>query len=211
MVIDQNQTTIAYRCPECGAIVRSVVGIFSLSADMIKLKCPCGGSALDIVYTKDKKLRLTVPCLVCPSPHSYLISSSVFFKNDIFTLTCTYSGLDVCFIGNEEGVGRAIELNEAELIELAGEDALQMLSGSKGSSESLTDPQVMDIITYVIKELEDEGNIHCKCEDGGEYELQLGDEEVYVVCKKCGAEYAIQANSLSAAHAFLNADEITLT
>lgn len=69
----------------------------------------------------------------------------------------------------------------------------------------------MPSINSVVKELEDEGNIHCGCEDGGEYELQLGDESVFVVCKKCGREYEVKANSVAAAQAFLEADEITLT
>ncbi len=211
MVIDNKQTTIAYRCPHCGSIVRSVVGIFSLSAEMIRLKCPCGESSLDIVYTKDKKVRLTVPCIVCPSPHTYLISSGVFFERDIFTLACTYSGLDICFVGSEAKVDEAIAKSEEELIELAGEEALEALSNNKGEKESLTDPQVLEVIMYVVKELEDEGNIHCKCTDGGEYELEFDDDNVFVVCRKCGAEYAVKANSVSAAQAFLNVDEITLT
>ena len=44
MVISPKQTTIAYRCPVCGTGVISAVGMFSLSADMIKLKCTCGKS-----------------------------------------------------------------------------------------------------------------------------------------------------------------------
>lgn len=210
MILGQKQTTIAYRCPECGCIVRSVVGIFSLSADMIKLKCPCGGSSLDISYTRDHKVRLNVPCLVCPSSHSYLISPNVLFGRELFTTTCTYSGLDICFIGNEDKIDEAIAASEAELIELGGEEALELLVGAKKSPETLSDPQILDIIYYVIKDLEEEGSIHCNCPDGGEYELQLGDEHIYVVCKKCGAEYAVRANSVSAAHDFLNVDEITL-
>ena len=86
MVLQQKQTTVAYRCPECGAIVLSLVGIFALTADMIRLKCPCGQSELEILYTKDKKVRLTVPCFACPTSHSYLISSSLFFEKELFTL-----------------------------------------------------------------------------------------------------------------------------
>ena len=211
MVLDQKQTTIAYRCPECGAVIRGAVGIFSLTADMIKLKCPCGGSELDIVYTKDKKVRLTIPCFVCPSPHSFLISSGVFFERELFTLACTYSGIDICFIGSEDAIDKAIAENEAELIELAGDDAIEALATSRGEKESLADPQVIEIIRYVLLELVDEGNIHCKCDDGGEYDLEFGDDSVFVVCRKCGAELEIPAGSVDAAYAFLNADEITLT
>lgn len=210
MVLDQKQTTIAYRCPECGAVVRGAVGIFSLTADMIRLKCPCGESHLEIVYTKDKKVRLTVPCFVCPTPHSYLISSVVFFEREIFTLACTYSGIDICFIGKEDAIDRAVAENEAELAELAGEDAIESLARSRGDKTEMSDPQVIDIIRYVLLELEEEGAIHCRCEDRGEYELQFGDDAVYVVCTKCGAELEIPSGSVDAAYAFLNADEITL-
>lgn len=211
MVLDQKKTTIAYRCPECGAVIRGAVGIFSLTADMIKLKCPCGGSELDIVYTKDKKVRLTVPCFVCPSPHSYLISSGVFFERELFTLACTYSGIDICFIGSEEAIDKAVAENEAELVELAGDDAIEALAKSRGDKESLADPQVIEIIRYVLLELVEEGNIHCRCDDEGEYDLEFGDDSVFVVCRKCGAELEIPAGSVDAAYAFLNADEITLT
>ena len=53
MILDKKETTIAYRCPECGASVVGMVGIFTLSADMIRLKCPCGKSELEFLYTKD--------------------------------------------------------------------------------------------------------------------------------------------------------------
>ena len=74
MILNQKQTTLAYRCPHCGASVTSMVGVFSLSADMIRMKCPCGESDLSVVYTKDKKVRLSVPCFLCPKPHTFTLS-----------------------------------------------------------------------------------------------------------------------------------------
>ncbi len=210
MVLDRKQTTIAYRCPECGAIVKGAVGIFTLTADMIKLKCPCGNSALEIIYTRDKKVRLNVPCFVCPTPHSYLISSNVFFERDIFTLGCAYSGLDICFIGNEESIDKAVAESEAELIEIAGEDAIKALAESRGTENDIPDVQVLDIIRYIVSELAEEGNIHCNCDGAGEYELEFGEGSVYVVCTKCRAELEIPSGSVDRAYAFLNADEITL-
>lgn len=211
MVLDQKQTSIAYRCPECGAVVHGAVGIFSLTADMIRLKCPCGGSELDIVYTKDKKIRLTVPCFMCPSPHSFLISSSSFFERELFTLMCTYSGIDICFIGSEGAINSAVEKNEQELAELAGTDSIDGIAGLRRGNEVLSDPQVLEIIQYVIKELEEEGRIRCKCKDRGDYDIEFGEESIFVVCRKCGAEHEIRAGSIDQAYAFLNSDDITLT
>ena len=117
MVLDKKETTVAYRCPVCGASVMSMIGIFALTADLIKLKCPCGESELELVYTRDKKIRLNVPCLFCPTPHSYIISSQMFFERDLFTIPCNYSGIDICFIGRQDKVQEAMKKSEKELLE----------------------------------------------------------------------------------------------
>ena len=58
MIIEPKKTTLAYRCPACGGVPTSIVGIFSLSAELFKLKCDCGGSALTIQKTNDGQLLL---------------------------------------------------------------------------------------------------------------------------------------------------------
>ena len=89
MVLESKQTTIAYRCPKCGAGVMSVVGLFSLSGDMVKLKCTCGESEMQAVLRReDKQIRLTVPCIFCNKPHTYNVSESLFFGKEIFLLPC---------------------------------------------------------------------------------------------------------------------------
>ena len=59
MIIDQKKTTLAYRCPHCGAVPTSMVGAFSLSGDLFKLKCSCGNSHLTLEKTNDDKI---FPC-----------------------------------------------------------------------------------------------------------------------------------------------------
>ena len=53
MVLETKKATVAYRCPHCGCGVISVVDIFSLSADMIKLKCSCGQSELEVIKAEN--------------------------------------------------------------------------------------------------------------------------------------------------------------
>ena len=211
MILDKTKATAAYRCPACGTTVRSIVGIFSLTAEAIKVKCPCGGSDMDLVYTKDKNIRLTVPCFLCPNPHNYTVSKSVFSSGGAVSLTCPYSGVDICFIGEEDEVQKRIEESERELLELLGDTEMTDLSAASGQRGELTDPQVMDIVTYVVKELEDEGAIDCACKDGGDYEVKVGDAEVTVRCRKCGRLAHLPADSISAARAFLEIDRLTLT
>ena len=212
MILNQKETTVAYRCPECGASVMSMVGVFTLTADMIRLKCPCGQSELEIVYTKDRKVRLNVPCFLCPSPHSFLISSQMFFDRDLFALPCGYSGLDVCFVGNKDKVQKAMKKAEEELVSLLGDTSFEQLSSQRhGNGErELTDPQVYDIVMYVIRDLADEGRILCSCPDGGDYEAEILDDCIHVRCKQCGDSIDIPAGSLTAANDFLGCEELDL-
>ena len=69
MIIESKNSTVAYRCPSCGSGVMSVVDMFKLSADMVKLKCDCGKSEMVLVRSKDTKdapakIRFTVPCML---------------------------------------------------------------------------------------------------------------------------------------------------
>lgn len=211
MILSNKETTVAYRCPECGASVTSMVGIFSLTADMIKLKCPCGGSELQIVYTKDKKIRLGVPCFLCPTPHSYLISSSMFFDRDLFTLPCSYSGVDICFIGKQSEVAEAMKRSENELLEMLGDTPFEELTKNRGEVRELSDPQVLEIVMYVIHDLADEGKVKCKCEDNsGDYDVEIFDDHLTVTCKNCGAKKEIPTTSVVAANDFLGCDELIL-
>lgn len=211
MILDKKETAVAFRCPECGAAVTSIVGIFSLTADMIRLKCPCGGSELEIVYTKDKKIRLSVPCFLCPSPHSYVISSQMFFETDLFALPCNYSGVNICFIGKQSKVEEALKKSDEELMEMLGDTEFSELSEVRKGNIELSDPQILDIVMYVVHELADEGQISCACKDGeGEYDVEIYDDHLTVKCNKCGKKLDLPTNSVSNAQAFLECDKLEL-
>lgn len=214
MVLEPKKTTVAYRCPHCGSGVLSAVSPFSIGADMVKLKCECGKSEMSIVFGKDNKVRLSVPCMLCPKPHNFTVTSSLFFGKDIFLLPCPYSDVNICFMGDMNRVKAELSKTELELLDMleksgieGGLDAIR----AADEAEILPDPQIYDIIMFVIKDLEEEGKIYCRCEDGdGEYEAEVLDYGIKVRCKKCGAEQMIPTDSLLAANAFLNADSLHL-
>lgn len=210
MVLDEKKTTVSFRCSECGSFVRSMVGVFSLSADMMRLKCPCGGSELTIVSSRDRKVRLTVPCFVCPSPHTYTVSADVFYGRELFAMACPYSGLDLCFIGSEDKVDAAAKEADKELEELLDGHSISEMKGER--SPFLTDPQIREIVTFVVADLADEGKIDCRCPEGdqGEYEVEVLDDVIVVRCRKCGAAAVIAANSFTAANDFLSTEHLTL-
>ena len=209
MVLDKKEATAAYRCPSCGAGVMSLVGAFSLSADMIRLRCSCGGSEMTVQYRSDRRVRLTVPCLFCPTPHTYTLSDEVFFHRSLTAFPCPFTGVDVAFIGGKDDVVAALEESERELLELLGDTDPAELERVR--NRALTDPQVFDIVNFVVADLKEEGKIHCFCHDGdGDYRVMIGDNSIRVICERCGAQAEFPADSVSTAHDFLDADTLHL-
>ena len=225
MILSSKETTIAYRCPECGKFIFGIVGTFTLSGDLIKLKCDCGESELVLAYTSEGKLKITVPCMFCPAPHSYLLSKDAFFERDILALTCTYSSLDVCFIGEKDKVIEAAKQADAVLLELledagfASFDEFALGRRSVSEREDNVDQdfridyaQIEDVVRFILAELSEDGAIGCGCEDGekGEYDFEFVKDKVRIFCKKCGYEQSIPMTSTLAANAFLHIDRLDL-
>lgn len=213
MVLNSKQTTLAYRCPHCGTGVMSLVDPFALSADMVKLKCDCGKSEMTAIYSNDGKVRLTVPCIFCPNPHSFTISSGVFFGKELFVLPCPYSDINIAMTGDVNNVKAELARSELELLQILEENGLDSFAALHQEGErELSDPQIFDIIMFVINELDAEGKIYCRCEDEGEgdFEVEVLDDGIKVSCKRCGASRVIPTDGLLAANAFLNADSLYL-
>lgn len=212
MIVNPSETTIAYRCPECGSGVKSIVGIFGLSAQMLRLKCPCGSSSMTVKKTADDKIRLSVPCIVCRRDHEYVVSRELFFKNEIFELPCSLSGFSLCFIGNGEQVSAALEVADEKLaaaLKEAGAENLDVFKNQPQEAEEIPLSQVYDIVRFILKELEEENAIRCNCREG-EYDIELFDDCVSVYCKNCGAKKIVSTTSLQEAQAFLEIDELVL-
>ena len=226
MILNEKRTTVAYRCPECGGGVLGAVGLFNLSADLVKLKCTCGKSELKIFYNRDDTVRLQVPCMICTAPHTFTIRSKVFFSDELFVLPCPYSDINICFTGEMNLVKAELARTELELIDLMEEHGLTDFSAFHGDEETLGDPQIRDIVLFVINDLDEEGKIYCRCHPAGSepnasqendsqahesrYEAEITKDGILVTCKECGASRLIPADSSLSAHAFLNCDSLSL-
>lgn len=212
---------MAYRCPKCGKMVRGMVGIFSLSGDLIKLKCECGGSELSLTRTNDKKIRVTTPCLVCAEPHSFVLSTQTFFDSEIFSYACPYSGIDLCIIGNEDAVTAAIDEADEALIRILKEAGVEDVESfitakeadDEAESDKVPDPEMQSVVHFLLCELEDEGNISCKCGGCGKYEFKFVGtnlDTVLIYCTECSASVSVPLPDAIAANAFLHTEKLTL-
>ena len=207
------ETHIAYRCPECGQTIYGFVGKFALSANLLRIKCPCGGSALDINITNDRKIRLSVPCIFCKQNHSFVVSESIFFGREKFLLNCPYANMDICFIGEKELIDRELDRSGRELerllADLEAESFKDMQPTELEESEVLPDPTVYDAIRFLVKELEADGHIDCPCHRGT-YELRFSESGIEVYCPDCGAVHNFSTEAVAASEEYLTLDELTL-
>ena len=219
MILDTKNISVAYRCPKCGKGVVSMVGVFTLSGDVFKLKCECGGSELLIARADYDSFRFTVPCFICPNPHHFKISKSALFSKDLFSFGCSYTGFDICFIGEHRKVLDALDESAKTLegiIADAGVDDLEMLRAGRGADLDADDPIIDEIIRFTLADMNDTGDIRCGCGEGDEplynYEFVPPDyTDLRVFCATCGCEKIIPMTSVVNAQAFLEADELVLT
>lgn len=213
MVLDSKQTTLAYRCPHCGAGVMSAVSLFHLKGSMIRLKCDCGNSAMEVLPAKDGKVHLTVPCIICPNPHRFTVSEKIFFGKDLFSLPCPYSDINICVMGEVNHVKAELSRTELQLLDLMEKSGVSDFEAlHREAEQKVTDPQVLEIVLFVIRDLDEEGKIKCRCgeDEEREYDAEILPEGVRVTCKKCGATKLLPTDSLLDAHEFLNCDSLEL-
>ena len=213
MIKSPGQTHVAYRCPHCGTVIYGFVGKFALAANMLRLKCSCGKSAMDITITNDNKVRLSVPCIFCATNHNFVVSQSIFFGRDLFLLGCPYANMDICFIGDKEKTDKEIERTGQELerllTDLEAESISDMQPKDMDEDEILPDPQIYDTVRFVVKDLEAEGKIDCPCHCGC-YDLRFRSDGIEVFCPDCGATHLFSANSLSSSEDYIQIDSLTL-
>lgn len=207
------QTHIAYRCPECGTVIYGFVGKFALSANLLRIKCSCGHSALDINITNDGKIRISAPCLFCKQNHNFIVSQSIFFGRDVFLLNCPYANMDICFIGSKEKIDGELSRSQAELerllSDLEAESIKDVQPTDLDEEEILPDPTIYDMIRFLVKELEEDEKIECPCHSGS-YDIRFCSEGIEVFCTECGARYIFNTAAASASEEYLSLDSLNL-
>lgn len=223
MILNPKTTHVAYRCPACGYIVRGLAGEFGLGAqNMLRLRCSCGAKTeMTLAGSADRRIRLTVPCLICNKEHRYTLSDSLFYSKDIFHLACPYTDINVGFFGrDEEKLTAATDESTEELNalyeELMGKGATLEEVDPEGDTALpddeepfLPDAQIYDIIRFMVKELEADGHVDCPC-GASVFEVEMTAEGIRVFCPDCGAEALFTTNSVEEAQAFLNCDHLEL-
>lgn len=173
---------LSYICPHCRQSVIVERDLFSLAASKAHIKCPCGKSELTVEFLPTR-VELSVPCLFCGREHTVSCSSQAFVREKALAFSCTASGLDCCYVGEEGPVYAAT----ARL-----EQAVDKLEEESADHGAFLDKIVMHEVLSELKDIAQRGGISCAC-GSKKWAFQLNYSSIDLVCGACGAEMRIPA------------------
>ena len=185
-MIEDAKRSIAFLCPSCRQPVILERSVFQLAAAGGKLPCPCGKSSIRIDLMGDR-VNLAVPCLFCEQEHTVTCSTHAFLTEKCLAFSCANSGLDCCYVGEEDAVFAAVgRLEEAV-------DKLEAEAGAKGA---FLDELVMHEVLSEIRDIAQRDGISCTC-GSHRWNLQVNYSSVDLKCADCGGAMRIPAATAS--------------
>ena len=173
---------LSYICPQCRQSVIVERDLFTLAAAPNRIKCPCGKSELTVDFQPDL-VHMTVPCVFCGRDHKVACPSSAFAQEKALAFSCSASGLDCCYVGEEGPVYAAT----ARL-----EQALDRVDENAEERGTFLNPIVMEEVLSEIKDIAVRGGISCAC-GSKNWTFQLNYSSVDLMCTQCGAQVRIPA------------------
>ena len=96
---------------------------------------------------------------------------------------------------------------EEKTVRIAEENRIRE---EREKEDILPDTQVLDVVRFLIRDLEEEGRIDCPCHNG-DYEVAFADDGVLVYCRNCEGRHFFPVRSIEAAEDLLSCDSLTLT
>ena len=182
--------TLAWICPNCRQSVMVERTVFALTAAQSRLPCPCGKSELRVEPGEDH-FRLTVPCVTCGKEHTVTCSQEAFLNKRAIALSCSASGLDCLYVGEEEAVCAALRRLEqaADRLPRQGEREEE----GREEPAAFLNPTIMEEILGELRDIarRDRG-ITCEC-GSTRWRLKVGYSAVDLTCGDCGTVLRLPA------------------
>ena len=175
-MIEDAKRSIAFLCPVCRKPVIVERTVFQLAAAGSRLPCPCGQSAVEVALLGDQ-VRLTVPCLFCEEEHTVTCSTAAFLQEKTLAFSCAHSGLDCCYVGEQEAVFAAMRRLE---------ETVDVLESEAGAQGMFLNDLVMEEILEELRDIGRRDGISCTCGSRA-WNLKINYSSVELTCARCGA------------------------
>ncbi|MDA8234590.1 MAG: hypothetical protein M0Z31_07330 [Clostridia bacterium] len=200
MIIATN-TVIAMRCPMCGSYGTHNLSLFSFSGKQtVQIACSCGANKISIGTKNRKSFWFQVPCVLCETKHLLYFAHKQIWSNQVLTLICTDTELDLGYIGPEDKV----------LPLVAGlEEDLDTIMEEMDYDDYFHNPTVMMEVLNCLHDIAEEGYLYCQC---GNYQIEVDvlPERLELQCKECGSVGVLYAEDEEDLHLMRNLEVIEL-
>lgn len=181
-MIEDAKRSIAFLCPVCRKPVIVERTVFQLAAAGSRLPCPCGQSAVEVALLGDQ-VRLTVPCLFCEEEHTVTCSTAAFLQEKTLAFSCAHSGLDCCYVGEQEAVFAAMRRLE---------ETVDVLESEAGAQGMFLNDLVMEEILEELRDIGRRDGISCTC-GSHKYSIAVRRGAVDLICARCGGRLRLNA------------------
>ena len=185
-MVTEAKRSIGWICPHCRQPVILERTVFALAAADSRLSCPCGGSAIEVSFVGDR-VQLKVPCIFCEDTHTVTCSTAAFLNERALAFSCARSGMDCCYVGEEDAVFAAMRRLEETV------DELETAAGADGT---FLNDIVMEEILGELKDIAQRGGISCTC-GSRSWTMAVRYSSVELVCAKCGGALRVPAATAS--------------
>ena len=185
-MLEDAKRSIAFICPVCRQPVILERSAFQLAAAGGRLPCPCGKSGID-VELMGSQVRLRVPCLFCEREHTVSCSTSAFLHQKALAFSCASSGLDCCYVGEEEAVFAAMKRLE---------ETVDQLETEAGEAGTFLNDLVMEEILEELRDIGQRGGISCSC-GCRVFRIKVNYSSVELFCARCDGALRIPAATMS--------------
>jgi hypothetical protein len=184
--MEEKTRSIAFLCPVCRQSVIAERTTFQIAAGPMKVPCPCGHSAVHIDM-EGVNCILTVPCAVCRKDHHVSCSAHAFLHEKTLGFSCSASGLDCCYVGEEDAVFAAMSRLE---------DAMNQFESTALGQGAFLNEIVMHEVLSEVKDIMARDGVKCECGEKTQ-SVSINFSSVDITCKTCGAAMRIPAATAS--------------
>ncbi|MCX7922816.1 MAG: hypothetical protein N3B21_12535 [Clostridia bacterium] len=147
--------------------------------------CRCNNSSIRIIREDLKHYTLKMPCIGCGNEHAFVLGRREMFHRHINSFCCSETGVQQCFLGNDEEVRKKVDNVEKELDEL-----INMF----GYDSYFKNTQVMFDTLNRIHDIAEQGNLSCEC-GNNDIELIMLSDKIHLKCSRCSGTKVISAAS----------------
>jgi len=156
------------------------------NSKLVKIKCVCGFVKLTVnAKTNNSYYWLKVPCIICETQHLIKVSASKFWSEDIATLYCDETGLELACIGSAEKIKEHKSSSRGEI---------EALVGNFWGDDYFNNAQVMYETLNCLHDIAEKGQLYCQC-GNKQISVDVFPDRLELYCSNCDTVNTIFANA----------------